>query len=104
MWRVAVISRSRTGQFWGPALVERLECRTLAREAGKQGGRLPPLTQFAMERRYTRVDVCQADAVRVEHRSTAPGGEAVAVRVDHVDVGGAAGVAFVEHARTFIDE
>src|SRR5688572_273391 len=57
-----------------------------------------------MKRRYTLVDVRQADAVRVEHRSTAPGGETVAVRVDDVDVSGAAGVAFFEHARPFVDE
>ena len=46
----------------------------------------------------------QSNAVGVEHRPAAIGGEAVAAHVHRVDVGGAKRHAFFEHARAFVDE
>jgi len=51
-----------------------------------------------------RLDCCGAEGFGVEHGAAAPGGEAVAGDVDHVDVGGAQGHAFFEDAGAFVYE
>src|SRR6185436_3544224 len=67
--------------------------------------RRPPIVA---ESRAILVDACedqgQADRFRVEHRPAAMTGEAEAVAVDHVDVAGAAGVAFLDDARAFVGQ
>src|SRR6185503_8184934 len=49
-------------------------------------------------------DFRKPDRVGVEHRPAAVGREAVAGEVDHVDVGGAQGDAFLEDGRAFVDQ
>src|SRR5262245_18428322 len=101
---VAVISRGGASEIGGAALVVGLERRALTREAGKERCRLPPLAELTMERGDAFVDLGESDSVGVEHRSSAPRWKAVTARVDDVDVGGAARVAFFEHAGAFVDQ
>ena len=52
----------------------------------------------------TRVDLFQADRVRVPHRTAAICGKAVAIDINDVDIRSAQRVAFLENARAFVDQ
>src|SRR5687767_3423484 len=80
-------SPGRGHRFGTAALVQLAERRAFAHEALEQRCRLPAWSELAVESGDAIEDGRQADAIGIEHRPAAPGGEAVAAGVDDVDVG-----------------
>ncbi len=67
-------------------------------ELGQERGRRPAFTVVACELLNAGVDGREPDPVGMEHRTAAPRRKAVAVDVDHVDVGGALGRSILEQS------
>src|SRR5262245_56653697 len=82
-----------------------IEPPALFRQFHEQRRRIPRLPLIAFLETFDRIQhLVQTDGVRIEHRSAPIGREAVAGEVDHVDVGGAQGDAFLEDVRAFVDQ
>src|SRR5207244_2242239 len=81
-----------------------IEPAARAREALQQRRGRPLLAVCALELADAREHLAEADGVGPEHRAAAPGGEAVAVDIDHVDVGGALRDPLLEDARAFVHQ
>src|SRR5271168_591657 len=80
------------------------ESFALLREARQQRGWLPDFAVLAVEFGDARVNLFEADCVRIPHGAAAIGGEAVAVEINNVYVRSAQGESFFENARAFVDE
>ena len=68
------------------AIAIRGTCRRTSASDVEQRRRRPAIAELAMERDDASCTIAEAGAIRVEHRAAAPGGEAVAIQVDDVDV------------------
>src|SRR5689334_9547687 len=95
---------SGLGPRGGAALIPRPERGAFARQPLEQRRRLPSLAVLFVEGGHAVVHLLQADGVGVEHRPAAVAREPVAGEVDHVDVGGAQRVAFLEDLGALVDE
>src|SRR5690606_10110570 len=80
------------------------KCPTFSGQFFQQRCRLPPLAAACVQLANRRQYLVQADAVGIEHRPTAPSGEAIAVQVDEVDIAGALGDALFEDLCALVDQ
>jgi len=84
-------------------LVERRKGPTVFGQAAKQGSRLPKVLAVALAKLLNAAEHgLQPYCVSVEHGTSAPRGESVAVEVHHVDIGRAESDAFPEQVRAFV--
>ena len=87
-----------------PGAVQLAERAPVGGKLREQRRRTPALAVITMEPRHLLEDIRQPEPVGVEHRAAAPGREAVAVDVDHVDVRRPCGDAGRKRARAFVDQ
>src|SRR5579884_782696 len=80
------------------------EALSLARQLLQERRRAPPEAMRLMEPLHIGIDLVETDRVGIEHRPAAPGGEAIAGEIDHVDIAGAERDAFLENLRALIHQ
>src|SRR5579883_1410777 len=76
----------------------------LARELLEKWRGAPPEAMRLVEALHIGIDLVEADRVGIEHRPAAPGGEAIAGEIDHVDIAGAERDTFFEDLRALIHQ
>ena len=97
---IATLDLNRCAFF----LAELRETPALSCQALKQRRRLPVFTVLPVEFGDAFVNVFQADRIRVPHRTSAMGGETVAIEINDVDIRSAQREAFFKNACTFVDQ